>query len=226
MAQLILLLSHNIYAQGSRSSIEGYSEEVISATDLSNWSFYGKGKAYEDKIHKQFCISEDDGSKGVVMVSPKEYGENVVVRYSTMTLTPATVLVAILSASDLGKSSDLSIPQDYDGGISYWLKECENYFFAFRNAPHNKTPFLRKWPIPGSTPLIQAKENVMSSGIYYDMEIGRRGHTLWLKINEKLIFKIKDENILEGGHVAFRARGIPGFKAAFLIKDVSIFTPN
>ena len=212
------------FSQVSDKELESkYQKEVFSAADLEGWNFYGIGKAF-DEGHRQFCITEADESKGAMIVSPVRYGENVVVRYKAMTLTPAAVLVAILSANDIDSENALSIPKNYDGSMPLWMKKVNNYFFAFRNGPHNFAPFVRKYPEPGNQALASAKENVMHPGVYYDIEVGRAGGELWLKVDGKLLFKAVDSNPLPGGKIAFRTRGTAGFKAAFLMKDLEIYS--
>jgi len=201
---------------------KNYTLQEVSPSELENWNFYGYGKAFNEG-HKQFCVAEADETKGAMIVSPNKYGEDVIIRYKTMSLTPAGVLVAILSATDFGASEELTVPQDYDGSMPFWRDKVDCYFFAYRNAPHNFAPFVRKYPKKDNTALGSAKENVMQVGIYHDVEVGRSGKNLWLKVDGKLLFKATDENPLSGGHIAFRTRGTAGFKGAFLMKDLKIY---
>lgn len=210
-------------SQKNGDAIEGFKVENISVTDLTAWSFYGKGKAYPDKGHNQFCVTESDESVGAMIVSPKPYIGDVIVRYGTLALTPATVLVVLLSISDLGETTSLTIPAGYDGNNEFWLKNTENYFFAFRNASHNLAPFLRKWPIPGRESLAVAKKDVMLPGVYHEVELGCVKNEIWLKVDGNTLFKTKDTSALKGGRIAFRTRGIDGFKGAFLMKDLRIY---
>lgn len=130
----------------------------------------------------------------------------------------------MVSISDLGESENLTIPDDYDGGMGLFASEKENYFFAFKNAPHsNNTPFVRKFP-NASGNLGSADESNMIAGIYYDIEIGKYQGKLWLAVNGEKLFEVEDENPLQGGHVALRIRGTAGFKAGCLIKDLEILS--
>ncbi len=221
----VLFIAHPAFSQVSSRELENdFKKEVLSPADLKKWDFYGIGEAYTE-THKQFCITEaDEGSLGAIIVSPKKYGEDVIVRYKTMTLTHAAVLVAILSASDHGESTDLTVPEMHDGAMPFWRDDVDCYFFAFRNAPHNFTPFVRKYPKKDNTALGSAKKNVMFPGVYHIIEVGRVEGKLWLKIDDELMFKAEDENPLVEGRIAFRTRGTAGFKAAFLMKDVEIYT--
>lgn len=196
----------------------------LSPEDLFNWSFYGQGTKLVES-HNSFFMKEDPAqSEGVMIVSPESYGENVVVKYDVMTLTPASVLVAILSASNPGSDAGLTIPEDYDGSMNLWINDVESYFYAFRNGPHNFTPFIRKYPVPaGQDPaLVSYEKNIMHPGVFYAVELGRRGNKLWLKIDGKKILETTDNEAWGGGHIAFRIRGTAGEYAACLIRNVEI----
>jgi hypothetical protein len=199
-----------------------YSQEQVTPAALASWDFYGEGTVLKES-HGQVLLKEDEVSKGVVLVSPKSYSDHVIMRYKVMALTPATVLVAILNASDHGNSTDLTIPKDYDGRVQFWGAGCENYFFAFNTAAHNNPPFVRKFSKEqGRIILDKHKGNIMQSGIYYQVEVGRKGTDLWMKVNGKTILKTKDPNPYSAGHVALRIRGTATEYAACLIKDLEI----
>lgn len=72
-----------------------------------------------------------------MFVSPDIYNSGIIVKYKVVALTPATVIVTLLSVSDKRIYEKLTIPEKYNGSIALWSKEKENYFFAFKNAPHN-----------------------------------------------------------------------------------------
>ena len=198
----------------------GLNKSEISLDELLNWTVLGKGKV--EKSGSQVAMQESDDSKGIMLVSPDFYDNDMVVRYKVMALTPATVLVALLSVSDIGESEGLTIPENFDGSLGLFLNERENYFFAFKNAPHsNKAPFVRKSP-NASEALGSASENTMIAGVYYDVEVGKHKGKLWLAVNGEKFFEVEDENPLQGGHVALRIRGTAGFKAGCLIQDLEI----
>ncbi len=212
------------YAQqqsGTLVDLENYKKEVVSAQDLASWDFRGMGKAFASG-GSAFCLTENDSTVGAVLISPASYTGDVIVRYKTLALTSATVLVFMHSATDVG-ADKLTIPSGYNGNMGMWTKEKDNYFYAFRNAPHNYPPFLRKYPVPGGEALAMAQENFMLPGVYYAIEIGRVGNSLWLSVDGRKIIETEDESILPGGHLAFRIRGTAGFKAACLIKEVEIY---
>ena len=221
---LIIIVSFTACVQKQYDvNLENFTKEEISSEELNSWAFYGLGNAYEAG-GGQYCLAENDSTYGVVLISPESYKGDVVIRYETMTLTPATVLVVMLSASDQGPSADLNIPVDYNGNMGLWVKEKENYFIAFRNESHNFTPFIRKYPVPGGESLAAAPENIMIPGKYYAIEIGRVGNEIWLSIDGKRVVEAKDDDASTGGHIVFRIRGTANFKAACLIKELEIFS--
>lgn len=211
------ILASSVFANTIPSD---FKSEKIPAKQLAKWDFYGKGKV--SVIRKQVALQEADNSKGVMLISPKKYGKKVFMKYKVMALTPATVIVSLLSVSNKD-SKDLSIPKNYDGNIKLWAKNKQSYFIAYKNAPHNFKPFIRKNPNAKKL-LAQAKENVMTAGVYYDVEVGRNENHIWLSINGEKIVETNDPKALEDGHLAIRLRGVAGLKAASLIKDFQIFT--
>jgi len=216
---VISLLAGSAYGQ---TNDFGLKKNSVSSNELLNWNFLGDGKV--EIAGSQVAMQESDDSKGVMLVSPKPYGGDVIVRYQVMALTPATVLVALLSVSDLGESDDLTVPENFDGSLGLFLNERENYFFAFKNAPHsNKTPFVRKSP-NASGNFGSATENTMIAGVYYDVEVGKYQGKLWLAIDGKKVFETEDKEPLKGGHLALRIRGTAGFKAGCLIKDLEVLS--
>lgn len=219
-----LVGSFNVFAQISQQELSEFHKKNITPTELEkNWDFYGIGRAFSE-VHNQFLICEGENSLGAMIVSPGNYGKEVVIRYKAMTLTPASVLVAILSASDHGVGTELTIPEGHNGSMPFWRDKVDCYFFAFRNAAHNFAPFVRRYPKNENSTLALAKENVMQCGMYHEIEVGRLGEKLWLKIDGSLIFETKDKNPLPAGKIAFRTRGTGGFKAAFLMKDLEIYS--
>ncbi len=117
---------------------------------------------------------------------------------------------------------NLSIPEGFDGSLGLFTGERENYFFAFKNAPHNVTPFVRK--SPAGKKLGSANKNTMIAGVYYRIEIGKYQEKLWLSVDGEKVFEAEDNNPLKGGHLSLRIRGTAGFKAGCLIKDLEILS--
>lgn len=209
-------------------SSAGYAQvEKISAKELGEWTFYGIGTTVVDH-HDLFLMKESEqDSKGAMVVSPKAYGENVVMKYDVMSLTPASVCVAILSLSDKGESQTITIAENYDGANGKWGAETwQCYFFAFRNQAHNHFPFLRKRSKPeiDEAPrfIDYYDKNVMQNGMFHSIEVGRKNGKIWLKIDRKKILKYKDENPYSGGHLAIRVRGTAGEYASCFIRNLEI----
>ncbi|MCB9287792.1 MAG: hypothetical protein H6560_10790 [Lewinellaceae bacterium] len=219
MALAILAFSISVNHVFCQNDCYGLYEKEIAIDELKTWQLLGHGEV--SSWANQLSLKESDDSKGVMLLSPEIYQQDVIIRYSVMALTHATVVVTMLSVSDTGKSTELAIPDDYDGNIGLWYNEKENYFFAFNNAPHNRTPFIRKNP-NAEKALVMADRNHMQSGIYYRIEIGIKDGSIWLKIDDKEILNGYDEKLLEGGRIAIRLRGTAGFKAGCLIKEMTI----
>lgn len=192
---------------------EAVSTEVIAET----WSTYGQGVVRHQ--NRMLFLQEAEGSKGVGVMSPDAYGENVVLRFDVMPMNPASVCVAILSASNQ-KGGALVIPAGYDGSLGLWTRDTDNYFFAFHNMAHDRTPFLVRFPEGGQ--LAEHEKNVMQAGVFYRVEVGRAGGKLWMTVDGKKLFENNDAHPLAGGHAGFRIRGINGMAAACLIRNVSI----
>lgn len=210
-----------IHAQSPDNSLSGLNEEKVNPAELRDWKAWGQGEVMA--LGEQTCLKEDDETKGLMIISPKSYSRNVILKFKVLALTAASVVAVVVSGSDSGESNALTISEDYDGDFSLWYDEKENYFFAFKNASHGLTPFVRKNPVPGEI-IASASENKMVAGVYYDVEVGRRDNQLWLSIDDEEVFRTEDENPLSAGHLGLRIRGTAGFKGACLIKDLVIYS--
>lgn len=215
---VLLVLSGTACSQPEESELKKTS---ISQDELLTWTVMGKGEV--GKSGPAVSMQESDDSKGIMLVSPDVYGPDQIVRYKVLALTPATVLVALLSVSDEGEATGLEVPEDFDGSLGLFTREKENYFFAFKNAPHNLTPFVRKSPNAEGS-LGTAAENSMIAGVYYDVEVGAQGGKLWLSIDGEKVIETTDPEPLAGGHIALRIRGTAGFRASCLIRDLEILS--
>lgn len=201
---------------------DNWKEQKISAEELVKWKFLGKGKVF-NILNGQTCLSEAEDSQGVMLMSPESYGD-VVLKYKVLALTPATVLVTILSASDASDKNTLTIPSDYAGGMKLLNDDSRNYLLAYKNAPHGANPFISK--NPGSAKSANAAQpDLMVAGVYYDVEIAKSGKTISMRINGKEMVSMQDDAPLGKGHVLFRIRGTAGLTASCLIRDLRILTP-
>jgi len=117
----------------------------VSLEDVANkWTFHGEGsRAFQNRM---FYMEESKGSQGVMVVSPKPVSGDVTVRYDLMPMTAASVCVVILSATDTGEATTLTLPEGYDGSMGHWINHIDNYFFAFHNMAHDRTPFGIRFP--------------------------------------------------------------------------------
>jgi len=200
-----------------------YKVEEFSHKDLLKWESWGKG-IVANGSHGQLIMSETDGSMGVMIVSPAIYGKNVVLSYDVMILRPATVLIVELLAHNTG-TYDLKLPDDYDGNVEYLFKNINMYMFAFHNAAHNKPgPFIRKYPEPGTEPLAKEDTQHMQNGIYYNVELGKTDHKLFMNIDGKTVIETTDPDPIEGGKILIRIRGTAHETASCLIRNVKIFS--
>lgn len=204
-------------------SLSGWAQNVKTYTpaELEKWQKLGQGKGYV--THGQFYMEETEGSLGFMIFSPEKY-KDVVLRYEVMTMNPATVLVALLNASDIGVSTDLTITEDNEGSFGYWTKQAEDYMFGYRVMAHNSTPFLRKHPDSGtgSINIGLAEKEVMHSGWRHKVECGRKGSRLWLKIDGKTIIDVTDETPLDAGKIAIRVRGTAGDLGKCMMRNLEI----
>lgn len=218
---LSLLVIFILIPTTAKKTTTHWEQKAIQIESLSNWQLLGNGSV-SVSMNGQVLLTESDDSQGVMLISPDYYSNDVIVRYKILALTNATVFVNTLSLTNID-SAKLTIPLEYDGGISLLTSKTANYFIAFKNAPHGTTPFIAKNPgfeIKTSSP----EQDRMTAGVYYDIEVGRKGSKIWLAVDGKQIISWKDDNPIRGGHIAFRLRGTAGLNAAALIKDLEIYT--
>jgi hypothetical protein len=209
----------------SVSCIVTTKEINVGLKDLEKWTFYGEGFVAVDSAQEQIVLSELPGSKGVMLVSSGSYPGNIVLSYKVRPLTPESVLVVLLSASDKGEKSSITFPKDYNGNMQYLITDIDNYFIAFHNTAHKKTPFIRRYPqeLPGMKALVSAQSNIMTTK-WHDVEVGKKDGKIWLKIDNKIVVEATDKNMIGNGHIIFRMRGTKDRIAISLIKDIKIET--
>jgi hypothetical protein len=195
-------------------------EEISTQTIAGTWKAHGNGVVrYQNRM---LFMQEAEETSGVMVVSPEAFPADVTLRYEIMPLNAASVCVAMLSASDNGDGKSLTLPEDYDGSMGIWVREIDNYFFAFHNMAHDRTPFLVRFPETGQ--LAEHETNVMRNGGFHTIEVGRKGGKIWMSVNGQMLFEAEEDAPLGPGHIAFRIRGINGQTAACLIRNVSIIT--
>jgi len=187
-----------------------------------NWEFVGDG--FTSTVDDAVLISEFPGSKGVMLVSPSAYGNEITVRFKVMPLNPESVLVAMLSTSDAGPATTLTFPNDYDGNISTLLEQVDCYFFAFHNAAHKRTPFVRKHPfIKGESKDLDAAEANIMTTQWQQVELTTSAQgAVKMKVDGQAVLNTVDGEPLPGGKILFRLRGTKTHTATALIKDLEI----
>lgn len=149
-----LLLSWAPYAASERldspnQNVDAKTLEPVTlrARHVARWPFYGIGKV--DSDHSQVVLSEDDGSKGVMLVSPEPYCGDVTVRYDVHVLLRATVMITNLATMNTGET-ELTFPAHYDGNVDFMFESLDMYNFVYHGGAHNREgPFLRRLPTQG-----------------------------------------------------------------------------
>lgn len=191
--------------------------------DLLKWEKWGQG-IVANGSHQQLIMSEKEGSKGIMIVSPEIYKNDVILSYNVMTLRAATVLIVAFLAHNT-TNFDLNLPEEYDGNVKYLFENVSMYMFAFHNAPHNKAgPFIRKYPEPAKEPLIKSERRYVHSGVYTSVELGRINNKIYLNIDGQKVLETVDPDVYEGGKIILRIRGTAHETASCLIKNVKIYT--
>ena len=190
---------------------------------LDSWQFFGDG--FVTSVDDAQLVSEYPGSKGVMLVSPQGFDcERVSLRFDVLPLTPESVLVVMAASSDAGPKSTLSLTDDYDGNIQHLLGQVDTYFFAFHNAAHNRTPFVRRHPfVRGeSLDLDTAEDNVMSTR-WHSVEASYDSDGLLrLLIDDTVVLEARDQDPLGKGHLALRLRGTTSHVASALFRNVTV----
>ena len=204
--------------RASRAGLDTF--ETFKARHVVKWQSYGIGKIASD--HGQVLMSEAEGSKGIMLISPERYCGDTIVRFDVQPLLPATVLVTNLATQDVGRGS-LTFPSDYDGQVDYMFDHLSMYNFIYHAAAHNRSgPFLRRFPDIDKSLLSPASEHYMQVGKYSAVEIGRIENRVWLSIDGRDVVEWFDPAPLPGGHVVLRLRGTAHERGAALFRNLRI----
>ncbi len=199
------------------------SEQVIyGPEDLARWTLVGIGSAQVDPGENALRLSEGKGSKGITLVSPETFGKTVILRFAVKALEAKGVNVILLSISDNKTGGSPALPAKSDGNMDFWTSgDVSNYMAAFHTGFHQPNSYIRK--NPGNMSVAEAAD-IATAEAWYDLEIGRKGAKLWLKVNGALVCEgeDKDPTTLGGGGVGFRLRGPGDGTYSCLIKDVRI----
>jgi hypothetical protein len=217
----LLFTPQQISTDKSRIS-EQFTVTNYSHKDLLKWEKWGTG-IIANGSHQQLIMSETEGSKGIMIVSPDIYHGDVILSYDVMTLRAATVVIVELFAHNTNQY-DLTLPADYDGNVKYLFENVAMYMLSFHNAPHNKPgPFIRKYPEPGKEPLVKSNQRFVKPGIYHSIELGKIKHTIYLNIDGINVLETEDNDMLQAGKIVLRIRGTAHEHASCLIRNVKIY---
>ena len=218
------IASTNAFAQKADKQpayiADNYTVQEISADELMNWDMMGNG--HLSAVNRQVYLAEDEGSAGVLLTSPTKYGKELVVSYDVMALRPGTVLVALMSLSNTGDGG-LAFDEGYDANLRYIANSTNAYMIAFLNAPHNRYPFINRFPAKNN-PLVEDDRSHMQPGVYYHIDVGREKDRIWLAIDGEKIIEAVDPDPLGEGHFSFRIRGTANETASCLIRNVKIYS--
>ena len=199
---------------------DDYKVREIGTDELMNWNFVGSGQL--SVANRQVYLAESQGSAGILLVSPSKLENDHIVSYDVMALRPGTVLVALMSLSNK-EDGGLMFEEDYDANLRYIINNANAYMIAFLNSPHNRYPFVNRFPAKAN-PLVEADRSYMQPGVYYHIDVGRENGRIWLAIDGEKVIEGVDPDPLEDGHFSFRIRGTAGETASCLIRNVKIYS--
>ncbi len=192
-----------------------------SSGDLATWRVAGVGTIQKVPEEKAFRVTEGKDSKGVTIVSPRAYGRNTVMKFRIKPERREGVVVAVLSATDK-KTGNLALEQNRDGAMAFWTSgTVQDYLIAFHTAYHQPNIFIQK--NPGSKMLAQTPD-VAGQEKWYNMEIGRDGSRIWVKVDGKIALEATDPDNggIPGGYCGLRLRGPGDGSYSCLIRDMKI----
>lgn len=194
------------------------------ALTLVDWQFVGKG--ISTQLDGGILLSEYPGSSGVMLISSGTYGCNTHLQFEVLPFNPESVLVAMMAASNAGLEDSLRFPSSYDGGIAPLLNDTEAYFFAFHNAAHNRTPFVRRHPFDRetSTDLGTYPDNVLTTQWHRIDVMHACDGKLVLAVDDAPIIETTDSTPLRSGQIVLRLRGTKTHAATALFRHISIST--
>lgn len=201
-------------------------ERAYSPEEVSRWALVGVGSVQVDGGEKAVRLSEGKGSKGITLVSRESCGRDLVVRFAAKPLHAKGVNVVLLAVSDKQFGGLPSLPDKSDGAMDLWTTgSISNYMAAFHTGFHQPNAYIRR--NPGGVLICEAQD-VATAETWYDVEVGRKGAKLWLKIDGALVCEGEDQAQDQpgAGAVGFRLRGPGDGTFGCLIRDVRIITDS
>ncbi len=211
LAAASILLGAGCGAPGVKKSSVG---------DLASWTVAGIGSVSPAPEEKAVRVREGADSKGLTLVSPQPFGENVVVRFKVKPERYEGVCVVLLSAAD-ASTGGIAIPKNHDGGMAYWSEgTVHDYMVAFHTGYHQPNMFIRR--NPGMKEII-LKKDIAAEQKWYDIEVGRAGAHVWMKVDgQPALDAIDPGDVMPGGHIGIRLRGPGDGSYSCLFRDVSV----
>ncbi|MFY0594602.1 DUF1961 family protein [Roseivirga sp.] len=208
LSGILITLFHIGQAQNRKS---------FTIQELANWPTYGIGKASIQ--NDALVLEETEGSDGLFLISPKSYQGELTITYKVKALSESAVQIVLFSASDEGKSTDLTIPESNDLSpreVWNWRTTLEHYNLTFNNKSHGIRPFFYKNISPYEKGFrLDQPNNIMVTERWYDVEIIKKDKTVRFTLDGKLIFEVKDHEPLPGGHIILRISGTNGDEIIF-----------
>jgi len=196
--------------------------EELSPSDLAEWTLVGVGEALVDEEKNALMLAEGNASKGITLLSKRSYKSDVTFSFEIRPLSFEGVSYVFLSASDVVTMGELKVSDEHLGNINFWTEgRVQNYLFSFHNGFFESKPFIKKNPglkdVAISPDVFKGKES-------YNVEVGRRGRRLWIKIDGKTVARGSDKarGGLPPGRLGFRLRGHGAGAYRCMIRNVVI----
>ena len=203
-------------------SLAAQTQKIYPPEDLSRWTVVGIGSAEVDPAEKALRLIEGKDSKGITLVSPDRFDKDFIFRFSAKPLQAKGVNIVLLAISDKDSGGPAGLPAQSDGAMGLWTSgSIADYMAAFHTGFHQPNSFIKRHP--GDVLLAEARD-IATAEAWYDVEFGRRGTRLWLKINGTIVCEGVDKEpaLPAGGSVGFRLRGPGDGTYACLFKDVRV----
>jgi len=191
-------------------------ETRFSPKELAAWPTYGIGKSTVE--NDELIVEETDGSDGFFLISPEAYTGDMTLTYKVKALSESSVQIVLFSASGQGETLDFDLPpaDATPREVWNWRTTLEHYNLTFNNISHGNKPFFFKNISPSEMGFRHnQQENVMEPEAWYDVQIDKIGTQITFRLNNKVVFDVKDHEPLKGGHLMFRISGTNGSKIIF-----------
>jgi hypothetical protein len=182
----------------------------ITALDVARWRLLGIGDVSQEAEGSILRLREGRDSKGVVLLSPRVFPSDCVLRFQVRPERHEGVNVVFFSVSER-PGAESEFPEGYDGNLRLWQGNdapVQSYMIAFHTGYHQPNAFVRR--NPGIVELAAAPD-VVTRETWHQIEIGRAERRIWLKVDGEPVLDAVDTGAspLPGGRIGLRLRG-PG----------------